>query len=1086
MSGEIFRFVPIRPPRRVCVQDISSPIVRTYAAGNETTLHDKLKQARSLDNARERMVSLASEFIKSNQFVRELAQLENLESFDKWLLCSGSSLTLEKLKEEIIHVFGMEAPQLTSSQEYKGMRSRISDSLIAVSISSNGLTRTRSTLMRAMRLCSLLESVANDDPILTNRLGFEKQLRAIVLLPSDIFPLPESKNTDREKLKLEYLKLKKEADERLDKIKNVMAKARKIREAIDDLKGVYEMDVSKRSTVDSIASSTPNTKSNMKKKKSLSESKPLPPWILTEESTKKLRNDTRSLLTERGVSTDKIEVPKTVSILEKELEKITLDLYNTEGLKNSTRIGNTMANLKGLAPSVMSSTGFTIPWLISPELPDSSFVSTATPSIGGRRIEPIGMGDLMLVRQKLMRYEDGEVAHIENVLKGEYKERKHRRTRRVEEALLRETEKVEETEQDLQTTERFELQTELSQIIYEDMAFGTGVTANYYGFNFDVTANADFGYESSKEESSSVASSYARDVSDRSLKRVQERIREQRTRITIDEIEEINTHGINNKENPSGNIVGLYRWVDKIYQAQVINYGERLMFEFIIPEPAAFFRYSMSMKTKSPTMQEPIPPYVYSVDPYYVAIPPYWITSSTRIIPLAAEHISEANYLVLMAMYNAQGIEPPPLPWQIIATTLAKKSSGESPSIVEANKDLKIPEGYRANFAFIQGYFLKDNRSVAAFHGLTPYVSILVGDHRADIWNIMNRYNTSGFSYYTDSFTHSHFIDNIVPISVSSLYVASYAFNVAIECTITVEKYKEWQIKTFNAIMNAYNELKSKYEEHIRALEIEEGTKIGTNPLRNREIEKTELKKAAITMLTGNYYNEFNAMVSNAPPHNYPEIDLSEAHSEGRFIQFFETAFEWQNITYVFYPYFWGKKNEWTSNMKIDDVDPLFANFLQAGAARVRAPVRKGWDNIVLNYMATNPVDPWGDGDPPQIDDELYLSIVEEIMEQHGHQFKKGEGTISVTNGSPTIVASGPFFMDSDVDREILIKGRAYRITEKISQMEIKLSENYKDSTEAGLSYSLSEYHLVDEPWELRVPTTLVHLQEVHDLPTFE
>jgi hypothetical protein len=32
--------------------------------------------------------------------------------------------------------------------------------------------------------------------------------------------------------------------------------------------------------------------------------------------------------------------------------------------------------------------------------------------------------------------------------------------------------------------------------------------------------------------------------------------------------------------------VGVYRWVDKLMKNQIYNYGKRLMFEFMIPEPA--------------------------------------------------------------------------------------------------------------------------------------------------------------------------------------------------------------------------------------------------------------------------------------------------------------------------------------------------------------------------------------------------------------------------------------------------------------------------------------------------------------------
>ena len=43
----------------------------------------------------------------------------------------------------------------------------------------------------------------------------------------------------------------------------------------------------------------------------------------------------------------------------------------------------------------------------------------------------------------------------------------------------------------------------------------------------------------------------------------------------------------------------------------------------------------------------------------------------------------------------------------------------------------------------------------------------------------------------------------------------------------------------------------------------------------------------------------------DAPPDKGPLIDVEKACEEGSKIRFFENAFEWQNMTYVFYPYFW-------------------------------------------------------------------------------------------------------------------------------------------------------------------------------------
>lgn len=90
-------------------------------------------------------------------------------------------------------------------------------------------------------------------------------------------------------------------------------------------------------------------------------------------------------------------------------------------------------------------------------------------------IEPVGVGDLKVVKQKLVRYEAGEVAHIENVLAREKRERQHRRLRQFEEILTEEQEREEESRRDLQSTERFELQSETQRTIQSETTFEAGV-----------------------------------------------------------------------------------------------------------------------------------------------------------------------------------------------------------------------------------------------------------------------------------------------------------------------------------------------------------------------------------------------------------------------------------------------------------------------------------------------------------------------------------------------------------------------------------------------------------------------------------
>ena len=159
----------------------------------------------------------------------------------------------------------------------------------------------------------------------------------------------------------------------------------------------------------------------------------------------------------------------------------------------------------------------------------------------------------------------------------------------------------------------------------------------------------------------------------------------------------------------------------------------------------------------------------------------------------------------------------------------------------------------------------------------------------------------------------------------------------------------------------------------------------GLNPAINRDIEKTELKKQCIRMLIencqGQKYGEFDAMPNREESQEkFVDFDITDAINEGNYIQFFEQAFEWENMTYIFYPYFWANNTQWEKKSMTYDDDPQFTKFLQAGAARVMLPARKDYEDVVLTYLKTGKV--WGGGEAPTANDPLYISVADELRNQ--------------------------------------------------------------------------------------------------------
>ena len=101
-----------------------------------------------------------------------------------------------------------------------------------------------------------------------------------------------------------------------------------------------------------------------------------------------------------------------------------------------------------------------------------------------------------------------------------------------------------------------------------------------------------------------------------------------------------------------------------------------------------------------------------------------------------------------------------------------------------------------------------------------------------------------------------------------------------------------------------------------------------------------------------------------------------------------EQAFEWEIMSYNLYPYYWGNRQDWSDLYQYNESnDPLFRNFMQAGMARVVVTVRPGFEEAVRYYMQTGQI--WNGGEVPVIEDELYLSLIDELRKPEGEKLGK-------------------------------------------------------------------------------------------------
>lgn len=582
-------------------------------------------------------------------------------------------------------------------------------------------------------------------------------------------------------------------------------------------------------------------------------------------------------------------------------------------------------------------------------------------------IRDVGVADLLVVKQHLKAYERADIAHVENVLIGETKSRTHRALERTEETITVERETTRERETELETAERFELNRETARTVQRDQEFGFGLTVSgKYGPSVEYTSSLQGSSSTSSEESVRSATRYAKDVVERSLERVVERVREEQVRKILREQEETNLHELKNETDE--HISGVYQFLEKVYESQIFNYGIRQMFDFMVPEPASYLWY---LEKSDADVNLPTPP--PRLDDY--------VTD--------ASGIDGDNVLELAARFQADGVEPPPPILLTVGTSIVHGQDapddgeeGQPRSILK--EDVTIPVGYRPYRALVRPLALTDEELA---------VAITVG-HTRRVWRPLgSQIDLGGLRLGTEAIDLFLLPDSLpfesqskLPVQVVAYETNSYSVSLEVIFLRTPEAYRQWQIKTYDKLAAAYQDNVARYEALVadlkaaaEAQKANATTRFGAPPSQNLKTIKAELKKHCISIVTRQRYEDYDFVLDGDPPY----FDFDVAAERGSFTRFFEQAFEWDQLQYVCYPYYWSHRDRWSARFLRDEVDPALLEFLQAGAARVVVPVRPGFEIAVTHYLETQEI--WnGEGEPPPINDPLYVPIVTEIQERTG------------------------------------------------------------------------------------------------------
>lgn len=663
---------------------------------------------------------------------------------------------------------------------------------------------------------------------------------------------------------------------------------------------------------------------------------------LTADAEKKVSVKTRTLLKEKGLSLSVDSLEDVFMVLEDEEELLITQLNDVSQLNTHysvKNIGGFFVKVPDRAKGVLEK----FPGLFTPVNPDIDKIPFTHGSI-----KPAGITELLIVKQNLKRYEVSDIAHIENVLKGEMKSKEHTTTHVTENFYLTETEMTSSQESSINTADRFEMNQAASEVISAEQSLkaGVGVKAKY-GPAVEFSASVEGSVSRSKEKSIKHAENFSRSITQTSVEKITQRILKRESRKVIDSIEDKNKHELNNISG-SEHVVGVYQWVNKVYEAQIYNYGLRTMFDFMIPEPAAFVIETMKQA------------YANGID----IIKP----EEFRLRP---DNIEPSNYNRWVKEYGATGVNPPPERYLTKSEQISQANIEESKEMVHT-AEITIDEGYEAIYGFA-------TVAPAKWENWDINVTIGMKMHRFD--------DNNGWLWGSN-------LDNEtgeIPISVRSFKVESFTTTIEVKCQRTRRAMDQWRLETYNAILQAYNNKLSEYEEKLAMVKAQAGVEIsGKNPVLNQIVIEDELKKHAVTLMSNQHFDMFGAIDNGT--NGLPQIDVEESIAEGKYVRFFEQAFEWENMTYLFYPYFWGRKDQWVDKLNYEDVDTLFADFIKAGFSRVSVPVREGFEGAVDHFMESGEV--WNGNELPAVSSEMYISIAKELSEnlgRPGNEVPEGE-----------------------------------------------------------------------------------------------
>jgi hypothetical protein len=587
-----------------------------------------------------------------------------------------------------------------------------------------------------------------------------------------------------------------------------------------------------------------------------------------------------------------------------------------------------------------------------------------------------GFANLYITREEWDHYEPAEIASIENILKGEVKDRVHILVNQTQVTTTTEQSTTQLKEQDTTTTDLTQLQQQSSSdISIAAHVDGQVDTSGLYG-STQVNTHLGGSLDYSNASSTSKATTQSHETVSRAVSKIEQTTRQIRTVSTLTREKDKEEHKFDNAQG-GGPVVGIYRWVDQIQNVELDRYPHRFLMEFEIPEPGAWTRWlhrndlAKNMVNKPPA--------------------PLTLDGTTNTRPLQPTDVTAGSYSGLCARYAVSGVSSPPEPLTVAVNIGYPTDPATVPVVHDfrysANSNVSVPNGYyaaswNASLMYMTGGsadFPNSQIAVAVGAGVpvtSPTPAAVVGPYT----NITDQILGAAVGPISQG---------AVPVAVQVINNTGFEVSVEVNCQPLDQTVQQWENDTYALIVAAYNNMLQAYNAELAGLDLQQTNLVDANsPDRNALTIKQELKRQVVEMLgvtttsqnppppPPNFFG-LNAIKWDDPHVPAPYNLLDKSATFAPTIQFLEQAFEWETLSYICYPYYWADSSRWVDLAEIEGNDQNFADFLRAGSARVVLAARPGFEDQVNLFVQYGIL--WGGGPMPAPGDPDYLSIADEI-----------------------------------------------------------------------------------------------------------